>query len=184
MKRLLLAVGLAAAFASVISAGQPERYLHVKVDDSKNGETVRVNLPLSLAEKVLPTIHHGDLHDGKVTLHEAKLNGVDLKALLQAVESSPDNELVTVKETHQNVRVAKSAGNLVVEVRSDEAHSQKVDVTVPMRVVQALISPGGQELDVLAAVRELEKGADTFLVQVQDAAQIVRVWVDGKSAAE
>ncbi len=33
-----------------------ERYLHVKVEDSSKGESVNVNLPLSMAEKILPTV--------------------------------------------------------------------------------------------------------------------------------
>jgi hypothetical protein len=39
------------------SATKPDRWLHVRVEnpDSKD-ETVRVNVPLELAEKVLPTI--------------------------------------------------------------------------------------------------------------------------------
>ncbi len=40
-----------------------------------------------------------------------------MRAILDAIRTTPDNEFVTVKEKDQDVRVAKSNGNLVVHVR-------------------------------------------------------------------
>ncbi|HEX8879627.1 MAG TPA: hypothetical protein VF749_06330, partial [Candidatus Acidoferrum sp.] len=56
-----------AASTSSATAEKGERWLHVRVisTDGK-GETVRVNLPLQLAEKVLPAVNHDRLHNGKV----------------------------------------------------------------------------------------------------------------------
>jgi hypothetical protein len=190
---LLLAATIAVAIgiAKGAAAAKPaaERYLHVKVDGGTKGESVNVNVPLSMAIKILPTINHGELHNGRVTISSADINDVDVRAILDAVRTAPDNEFVSVKSSEQDVRVAKSNGNLIIHVRDsgkDTGKSgQKVDVTVPMKVVDALFSTAKQnELDVAAAIRALGEAGETVLVTVQDAEQNVRIWIDSKSAAE
>lgn len=180
----VLATG-ALAMACVALAGTTERYLHVKVDDGKNGESVNVNVPLSMAEKILPAVNNHDLHDGKITVHKADLNGVDVRAILDAVRTAPDNEFVTVKGKNEEVHVAKQNGNIIIHVRNSEGEDQKVDVTVPMKVVDALFSTAkDDELDIAAALRALSDAGDVLIVTVQDASQHVRVWVDSKSTAD
>lgn len=189
----LLAAGALTAAATAMAAG-PEKYLHVKVEDADKGESVNVNVPLSMAEKILPTINNHDLHQGRVTIHEAEMNGVDVRALLDAVRSAQDNEFVTIKERdNEEVRVAKSNGNIVVHIRDHEGHhgsrssenGQLVDVTVPMKVVDALFATAkDNELDIASALRALSDAGDVLLVTVQDAGQKVRVWVDSRSTME
>jgi len=192
MTRKLQAIaiaGLLAAAAMMMAASAmaatSERYLHVRVEDSAKGESVNVNVPLSMAEKILPAVNHGNLHQGKVTISTSEMNGIDVRAILDAIRTAPDNEFVTVKQKDQDVRVAKSNGNLVVHVRDSSKEGQKVDVTVPMKVVDALFSTAKQdELDVAAALHALSDAGDTLLVTVQDATEHVRIWVDSRSAAE
>jgi hypothetical protein len=180
----LLAAGTMAAVAPAM-AGPAEKYLHVKVEDPTKGESVNVNVPLSMAEKILPCINNHDLHDGKVSIHHAEMNGVDVRALLDAVRNAPDNEFVTVKERDQNVRVAKENGNIVVHVIDKENKEEKVDVTVPMKIVDALFATAkNDELDIAAALRALSDAGDILLVTVQDDTQKVRVWVDSKNTQE
>jgi hypothetical protein len=178
----------AAAYTRAITAPAAERYLHVRVEDADKGESVNVNLPLSIAEKILPTINRGELHNGRVSIHNMDVNEIDIRALLDAVRSAEDNEFVTVKQKDQEVRVAKSKGNLVVHVvekRENAKHGQNVDVTVPMKVIDALISTTkNNELDVVAALHALADAGDAVLVTVQDATQHVRIWVDSKSSSE
>jgi hypothetical protein len=185
---IAVAIGIARG-ATTAAKPAAERYLHVKVDGGTKGESVNVNVPLSMAVKILPTINHGDLHNGRVTISNADINDVDLHAILDAVRTAPDNEFVTVKSSEQDVRVAKSNGNLIIHVRDSGKESakgaQKVDVTVPMKVVDALFSTAKQnELDVAAAIRALGEAGETVLVTVQDAEQNVKIWIDSKSGAE
>ena len=180
----LMAASVTAMAASAMAA-PPERYLHVRVEDAKEGESVNVNLPLSIAEKLLPTINKGKLHDGHVTIGNADLNGIDVKGLLDAIRTAPDNEFVTVKQKDQDVRIAKSNGNLIVHVRSSEKEKENVDVTVPLKVVDALFSTAkDNELDIAAAIRVLSDAGDALLITVQDASEHVRVWIDSRSNAE
>jgi hypothetical protein len=183
----LVAAALLAATAAVAASG--ERYLHVKVEDSENGESVNVNLPLSIAEKILPTVNKGNLHAGTIRISDADIEGVDIKAILDAIRTAPDNEFVTVKEKDSDVRVAKSNGNLLIHVRDNsgrkDKHGQKVEVTVPMKVVDALFSTAKQnELDIAAALRALDGAGDILLVTVEDASQHVKVWVDSRSTTD
>ena len=181
----LCALAATVATAPAALAGPGERYLHVKVEDATKGESVNVNVPLSMAEKILPTLNKGNLHNGHVTIGSADINDVDIHAILDALRTAPDNEFVTVKEKDEDVRVAKSNGNLVVHVRDGKKGGEKVDITVPMKVVDALLSNAkDNELDVSAAIRALSDAGDALLVAVEDATEHVRIWVDSKSASE
>jgi hypothetical protein len=184
---LLAAAVLLAAGAAI--AAPSERYLHVKVEDAEKGESVNVNLPLSIAEKILPTVNKGNLHAGTVRISDADIEGVDIKAILDAIRTAPDNEFVTVKERDQNVRVAKLNGNLIIHVRDNsngkDKRGQKVEVTVPMKVVDALFSTAKQnELDITAAIRALDGAGEMLLVTVEDASQHVKIWVDSRNTSD
>ena len=180
-----LSAAMVAGTAPTVLATPAERYLHIKVDDPSKGESVNVNVPLSMAEKILPTVNKGSLHNGHVTIGKADLNDVDVRAILDALRTAQDNEFVTVKEKDQEVRVAKSNGNIIVHVRDSGKEGQKVDVTVPMKVVDALLSTAKEnELDVAAALRALSDAGDALLVTVQDATQHVRIWVDSHNTQD
>ena len=174
----LFAAGIT-VLAAPAKAAPAERYLHVNVEDSAQGESVKVNVPLALAEKILPAINNQDLHDGKVTIRNADMNGVDLRALLDAVRTAPDNEFVTVNDKDSNVRVAKANGNIIVHVIDTKSKGQTVDVTVPLKIVDALFATAKDgQLDVAAALQALSDAGDIVLVTVHDSSQKVRVWVD------
>src|SRR5215475_5158915 len=147
-----------AALAQETSAAttKSEQWIHVRVESKEDrGETVRVNVPVEMAAKVLPAIHQENLHDGKVRFDAGHTKDVDLRAILDAVRSSRDGEYVAVQSRDNNVRVAKNAGYLYVHVtdkndekkgstkdakgakKSGDSHETKVEVKVPMKVVDA-----------------------------------------------
>jgi hypothetical protein len=179
----LLAAGVTAT-AKPVGAAPAERYLHVRVDDSSKSESVNVNLPLSMAETVLPAVHNGALHDGRMAI-PAKSNGVDIHAIMEAVRTAPDGQFVTVKEKDQDISVSKVNGNIVVRVRDSKKAGQTVDATIPANVVTALVSgTKSDELDLAAAIRALSDAGDTLLITVQDATEHVRIWVDSRNSQD
>jgi hypothetical protein len=195
MKKVLL--GLAVIFLARTGTLAADRWVHVKVEDGgTQGETVRINLPLSLAEKVLPAIHTHKLCDGKVKVGKADVHDVDLRAIMEALRTAPDNEFITVESRHDNVRVAKAGGNLLIKVQENKetagtkaktetkTRAETVNVTIPIPVVDALLSGAQDELDILAAVRALGAVGDTVLVTVEDQHSKVRIWVDSRNTME
>src|SRR5205823_6271793 len=60
----------------------------------------------------------------------------------------------------------------------------QVEVKVPMKVIEALLSAGKDELDLVAALHALGAQGDTELVSVKDSENTVKVWLDSKSVAE
>jgi hypothetical protein len=184
------------------SSGKAEQWIHVRVESKEDhGETVRVNVPVEMAAKVIPAINKNNLHDGKVHIDSMHTHDVDLRVILDAVRSSRDGEYVTVQGNDNDVRVAKSAGYLYIHVTDKSegkkaaakdgkagakgaGHESKVEIKVPMKVVDALLSAGKDELDIVAALKALSAHGDTELVTVKDNENTVRVWVDSKNVAD
>ncbi|OLB34167.1 MAG: hypothetical protein AUH11_19115 [Acidobacteria bacterium 13_2_20CM_57_17] len=168
------------------TSASKDRWLHVRVISSDaKGETVRVNVPLELAEKVLPAIHQDRIHDGKVKIDNAHVNDVDLRALVDAIRTTKDGEFVTVQSNDCDVRVAKQSNHLIVHVLDKEkSKKSEVEVKVPMKVIDALFSAGKDELDLVAALHALSTQGDTELVSVKDHENTVRVWLDSKNVTD
>ena len=177
------------------AANTADKWLHVRVvEDGEKGETVRVNVPLSLAEAILPALKINNKIQGgriKVGRHHDWDNEIDFRAAFDAVRKAPDGEFVTVqKGRDEEVRVSKKDGFLLVTVRDDNTRrdgskrAERVDVKVPMTVAEALFSGPKDELDLLAAVRALARHGDAQLVAVEDGRTSVRIWVDSKNVSE
>jgi len=172
--------------ARTAAVSSQDRWLHVRVSNpGNNEETVRVNVPLELAEKVLPTINKNRLHSGRVRFDDIDCHGVDLRALVDAVRTSKDGEFVTVQSKDSDVRVAKHNGMLFVHVfEKNRPKKSQVEVKVPIKVVDALFSGDKDELDLIAGLHALSSQGDTELVSVKDAENVVRVWLDSKNISD
>jgi hypothetical protein len=184
------------------ASAKSDQWIHIRVESKDDkGETVRVNVPVELAVKILPCINKENLHAGKVHIDDANFrDDVDFRAVLDAVRTSKDGEFVTVESHEDNVRVAKSNGFLYIHVTEDphskhaadkDAKSAKlnddesrVEVKVPMKVVDALFSGSKDELDVVAALHALSTFGDTELVSVKEKDQTVRIWIDSKNVTD
>jgi hypothetical protein len=169
-----------------VSADTSERWLHVRVNNSNSkDETVRVNVPLELAEKVLPTIDHDRLHSGKIKIDDVDSHGVDIRTLLDAIRSSKDGEFVTIQDKDSDIRVAKQNAYIYVHVLDKNGSKKsRVEVKVPLKVVDALLSGAKDELDISAGLRALSAQGDTELVSVKDNESTVRVWLDSKNLSD
>ncbi len=188
-----LALSTLPSVAQAAQTTKGDRWLHVRVvSKDSGGETVRVNVPLELAIKILPSINQRHLHGGRVEICDTHMNDVDLRVLLEAVRTTKDGEFVTVQGREDEVRVAKENGYLLVHVkerkgeRSERKNDRqsRVEVRVPMTVVKALLSGGKNELDLVAAMHALAEHPDTELVTVQDEENTVRIWLDSKNTED
>ena len=199
----LVACSLLPPLATAQTSSNSEQWIHVRVESHEDKtETVRVNVPVEMAVKVLPAIKNKNLCDGKVHIDSGHIDDVDLHTILDAIRTAKDGEYVTVESKDDNVRVAKSSGYLYIHVTEKKPSEKtakatgdkdsaknaalkesKVEVKIPMKVVDALLSAGKDELDVVAALRALSANGDMELVSVKDDDNTVRVWIDSKSVA-
>lgn len=174
----IVAVGLALA-ASAAQAAPADRWIHVKVDDAGKDERVRINVPLAMVEEILPLVSAEQLKGGRVRIDLEDGRHTDVRAAWAAVRKAKDGEYATVEDSDSRVRVRKSDGLLLVEtVETREGSGEKVNVRVPLAVVDALFGENPEELDVVAAVRALGDHADGMIVDVEDGDERVRIWVD------
>jgi hypothetical protein len=176
-------------------ASPADRWIHIRVIESgPDGDRVRVNIPLSLAEAVLPTIRSDKFCNGKIKVDDHAFDQVDVRALLEAVRKTGDNQYVTVESKDQNVEVAKAGEFLLIKVHENCKHGAKndqaskaqntVDIKVPFKVANALLSGPNDELNVLAAVRALDEYQNLKLVTVKDGSDDVRIWVDSNNTSD
>ena len=199
----LVACSLLPTLAVAQSSSNPDQWIHVRVESREDKtETVRVNVPVDMAVKVLPAIKNKNLCDGKVHIDSGHIDDVDLHTMLDAVRTAKDGEYVTVESKDDNVRVAKSSGYLYIHVtekkpsektakaagdkdsaKNAALRQSKVEVKIPMKVVDALLSAGKDQLDVVAGLRALSANGDMELVSVKDDDSTVRVWIDSKNVA-
>jgi hypothetical protein len=163
-----------------------ERWLHVRViSTNSKGETVRVNVPLEMAEKVLPAIDHDRLHNGKVRIGCMDCDGVDVRTLFEAVRTAKDGEYVTVQSNGADVSVMKKDGQMLVHVHDkNKSKDSRIEVKVPMKVVEALLSGSKDELDIVAGLHALASQGDVELVSVKDEENTIRVWLDSKNVTD
>jgi hypothetical protein len=176
MKMLLFA----AAILTTPLAFAADRYLHISVAD--DGDTVRISVPLAFVEKLLPSVHVDRIRSGRISLRYGR-EGVRVRELLEAVRSSADGEFVTVENRHEQLRVAKSGGYLLIKARDGRRGrgAENVEIKMPMTVLEAMVKPGSDDLDLLAAIRALSAHGDITLVTVEGDREKVKIWVDGKS---
>ena len=186
-KNVFQTLGILLLSAAVVMAAPPERWIHVRVASTTGvSGNVGINLPIEMASAALPLIPADHQHHGKFSL-QASVNGVDLRAMLDAVRKSPDNVFVTLERHDKEVSVAKSGRNLlikVVEQPSAEDHLGKtIAIKVPIPVIQAMLANNSDEVDIGAGIRALTREGDVD-VTVKSEKQTVRVWTDTRTTSD
>lgn len=189
MKRAVL---LAAALAAVVAvpalrvAAQPSAtpWIHIRVDEPSKSSKVSVNLPLPVVQAALESApealgSHGRVHFGR---HGGDLSVADFRRLWTELKAAGDADLVEVQDEEQSVHLSRRGE--IVEVRVDKNEgarkargADQVRVQVPVALVDALLSGSGDELNVGAAIAELQKRRGD-IVQVSGEDGTVRIWID------
>lgn len=185
MKRSTPVIAFLAAtlFCSLALAG--DAWIHVSVDTTDaNGESVRVSLPFSLVETLLPMVNVEPLQDGRLIIDDLDLEGIDIRAVLTELSAADDANFVRVRDGDETVSVSKKDGFLHVDVDSTGG-GERVRVRMPLSIVDAMLPADGEpnSLDLAAGMRALS----TFqgdLVTVQDGGETVRIWIDSSNSID
>jgi hypothetical protein len=173
-----------------LTLARAEPWLHVKVvETGPDAETVRVNVPLSLLEALVPLMDHAqrgetdDDDDSGRHHHGVRINNHDvtpaeIRAILEAFRQAEDGEYVAVDGVDEKVRVTKSGGFFLVDVEDRGEERAQVRVKMRMEVLEALLSGAKDELNFQAAARSLRNHAGEDLVTVTSEDETVRIWID------
>ena len=157
-------------------AGAEGHWLHVRVVESgDDGEKVNVNIPLSVVMAILPAIETDEFRGGRIDIGHGEIDDIDIHEVLKAFKDAPDAEYVTIDGRDETVRVSKERGFLLVNV---DDGNDRVRVRFPLDVVDALLSGGENELDLIAALDALADHGGGDLVTVESDDESIRVWID------
>ncbi len=161
------------------AAEAPTPWLHVRVEEPGRSSRVHVNLPLNVVEVALKAAPQALESHGRIFGREGKgMTVSDFRRMWSELKKVGDTDLVTVEEKDESVRVARRGG--LVEVRIERKGKEEVKVEVPVEVVDALLSGDGDELNVKAALAQLQKRRGD-IVRVNDENSTVRIWIDEQS---
>ena len=183
--RMVGLAGLALVMTAAPGRSQPPAtglaWLHVRVDEPSKRGKVTVNLPLSVVSVALEAapehlISDGHFKMGRNHLGDRDLKVADLRRAWAELKKSGDTEFATVEEDDQKIRIAR-AGDLVLVHVDKTGGGESVRVEVPVAVVDALFSAPGDELNIRAALGELQKRRGD-IVRVRDEGSTVRIWID------
>lgn len=184
-RNLLIAIGLALFLAPAAMAAPAGKWLHIRVDEQgPEGDRVRVNLPLTMIEAVLPLIEDDDFHGGHLRFNDHEMDAVKLRALWKSLREAPEGEYITVEGRKENVKVSRSGGFFIVladDTSDEDGSPEHVEVRMPERVVDALLSGTGDELNLVAAIQALGEQGEGEIIRVKDGDDHVRIWVDAEN---
>lgn len=182
ISKTLAAAALALTLLTVSAAAQGSPWLHVEVRDNggDKGETVNVNVPFSLASIAMRAVPQKAFEKATEKLEKNDISIADIRAMWTELRNAGDAELVTVDDADQTVRVVREGDRIRVRVQSKQEDGEQVGVDLPIAVVDALFSGTGEELNIPAAMVELESVRGD-VVNVTDKDQTVRVWIDERS---
>jgi hypothetical protein len=176
----------ALGLATLTDLRAADAWIHVDVFEGEDGTNVKLNLPLSLIEAVLPAIQDERIQGGRIRIDldqedRGQLRSLDLKSIMQALREQPDGDFVRVRDRGEQVRVAKSGRFLLVNVdgnRENADRPERVRIKLPIDLASAIAEGDGQEVDLVAMVRALARHRGEDLVSIEDGQTRVRIWVD------
>jgi hypothetical protein len=138
-----------------------------------------VNLPLSIVEIALEAAPEKVLEEGRIKVHaDQDLDVEDLRKMWNELRNTPDSEWVSVEQKDETVSIRRQGDLVLVDV-DDRKDGETARIQVPVKVIDALFSGQGQELDLKQAISEL-KTLRGDIVRVDDGDTKVRIWIDEK----
>ena len=177
--RVFTLVAIVALLAAPVAYGAEEtRWVNVHVTENSSNTNVEVHLPLNLVLTVLRNVDVENFHGGHVDLEIDEDMDINFPEIMQAVKDAPDGKFVTVTSDEADVNVHKQAGTLYVTVNQKEDEMAKVEVTMPMEMMDALSFGEKNTLDITALLQAFDNLPNGELVKVTSNEANVRVWIE------
>jgi len=182
MIRSVLFGVLSAVVLSGSAMAGDQAWLHIRTDSNDpDGGRVRLNLPIEMIESLLPMIETDDFGNGRIRINDTDLDAAELRKMWNAVKGSRDGQFVSVEDRNQSIHVAKEKGLLKVHIRDQEGRNDdRIEVQLPLEVVDAMLAGEGDELNLVAGLQALRGRGNAILVTGKDDGSDIRIWVDDK----
>jgi hypothetical protein len=181
--RLVFLVGLLCTSAALAGS---QRWLHVVVDEGDGAEAVNLHLPFSALESMWPAVAMSGSISDSMRVGPVDLQGLDLRKAWEQLRTAPDGNFLNMDGSDGQVRVGKSKGAFLVHVDESGGGADdgaKVEVRLPLAVIDALFSGEAGVLDFAAALRALESSDAGDIVRVSDGAESIRIWIDSRQGS-
>lgn len=175
---VVVTLAVAALAGSSLWGQTKAPWIHVRVEEPQKESKVSVNVPMTVAMAALSLAPEKVASGGRVHLGEGCKGPsvAELRRMWKELRASGDAEIVSVEEKTQTVKIARAGDKIHVRV-DDPSRDQAVNVEVPVTAVDALFSGEGEDLNLRAALEELQKLRGE-VVKVDDKNSKVRIWID------
>jgi hypothetical protein len=182
MKRLLYMIGLVvllSTFSGPVLAQKKDPWLHLEVQEkSSDPALVKVNLPISMVDVALDVVKDEKFRHGRIRLDANEISVAEMRRIWSELRKAGDGEFVSVEKKTETVRIARQGGLLSVKVTGPDKQKAKVDLKIPLAVVDALLEGSGDELNLKAALMAMQQRSLGEILMVNDEQTQVRLWID------
>ena len=153
-------------------------WMHLEVTE-KGGDpgTVKVNLPVSLIDTALNMVKDKQLKEGRLKLDHTEISVAEMRQLWGELKNAGNAEFVSVEKKDETVRIGREGSFVLIKVRNTK-NTEKVDIKMPVSVVDALLSGPGDELNLKAALSSMKAGNSGEILTVSEPDTQVRLWID------
>ena len=177
MNKALSVLALALVLGSPLAAQTKAPWFHLEVKENKTEpEYVKVNLPMSMMDVAVGVIQDQKFAKRRFKVPTGDISLADMRRIWGELKKTGNAEFVTVQKKSETVQVAKEGNYILVKVT--ERNKQKVDLKVPVSVVDALLAGTGDELDIKGALVAMQKQNSGEILTVNDQDTQVRMWID------
>ena len=174
MRAPTLMITLAAALAATtlpLRARQTQLHVELRGDD---GDEVEISLPLSAIGST-PFIPARIRSRSRIEIDGDRISIEDLRRAWNEMRRDGDTTYLKITEDDSRIRFFKRGSDLRITI--DEDDGDRVELRLPSRAVDALLSGEDDELEVAAALRVMAEIGHGELVAISDGNERVRVWV-------
>ena len=131
---------------------------------------------MSMVDVALNVVKDKKFDKGHFKLPTDDVSVAHMRKIWSELKKSGNAEFVTVQQKNETVHVAKEGNYILVKIT--EGKKPKVDLKVPVGVVDALLAGSGDELDIKGALVAMQKQNAGEILTVNDNETQVRIWID------
>jgi hypothetical protein len=181
MKKMLSQLAsliLLLAWASPLPAQSKDPWFHLEVRENRDEpELVKVNLPVSMLDVALRIAKDKKICKDRIKLDSHEISIDEMRQIWSELKKAGNAEFVTVEKKNETIRISREGKFVLVKVFENK--SSKVDMRVPVPVVDALLAGSGNELDLKAALVAMQQQKSVGdVLTVNDNKTQVRIWID------